>query len=479
MNKYKTLAVNTAVFAIGSIGSKLLAFLLTRLYSGYLDNAGAFNVKEVLEMFANLLIPIVSFSITEAIIRYGLDKNYEKRAVFSNAVTVLLFGGGGFLLLSPLLLLYRDIRSYVPLLVGYVLISCFRQLSTQFARARGFVKLYAADGILCTLSFLLFNILYIRILGMGITGFMLSMICSDLISGVTVWYIAGHSRFYSRKYVDRELLEVMLRFSLPLIPTAIFWILTGFSDRLFIRHMISDTDAGVYGISTKIPNLISMVSTVFYQAWNMSAIAENDSKGRSAFYTQVFDAYQALLSLAAGFIIALDVPLSHLLIRQNKDIAYGAAYLYTPVLVIAVLMMCLNQFLSSIYTVTKHTRNSFWTSLIAVSLNLVLNAILIWKWGVAGAIAATFASYFVCYLIRIFDTRRYIPFDVSHGRLALNLVVLFFMCYVVHDKNPQTMLPAAHALHPAPLWLTVGLVVLTALNIRPLLATAKKLLRKG
>ena len=64
--------------------------------------------------------------------------------------------------------------------------------------------------------------------------------------------------------------------------------------------MISETDAGVYGASTKIPNLISMVSTVFYQAWNMSAIAENDSKGRSAFYTQVFDAYQAILCLAAG-----------------------------------------------------------------------------------------------------------------------------------------------------------------------------------
>ena len=346
MNKYKTLALNTAVFAIGSFSSKLLSFLLTRLYTANLDSA-LFSTKEVLEMFANLLIPVVSFSVTDAIIRYGLDKNYEKQAVFSNAVTVLIFGAGGFLLLSPLLLLYKDIRPFVPLLVGYIIISCFRQVSTQFARARGFVRLYAADGILCTLTLFIFNVIFISWLQLGITGFLLSVMFSDLLSGITVWIAAGHQQFYSRKYVDKELLEVMLRFSLPLIPTAVLWIITGFSDRLFIRHIMTRQDAGVYSAATKIPNLISMVSTIFYQAWNMSAIAENDSKARSAFYSQVYEAYQAMLTLAAGFIIALDVPLSYMLIAR-KDPSYETAYLYTPVLVIAVLLMCYNQFLSSI-----------------------------------------------------------------------------------------------------------------------------------
>ena len=85
MNKYKKLAANTAIFAIGSFGSKILAFLLTRIYTGYMD-AGMFNTKEILEMCANLLIPVVSFSITDAVIRYGLDKNYEKKKNFLHCV---------------------------------------------------------------------------------------------------------------------------------------------------------------------------------------------------------------------------------------------------------------------------------------------------------------------------------------------------------------------------------------------------------
>ena len=136
MNKYKNLALNTVVFGIGSFGSKILAFLLTRLYTANLDPS-LFNTKEILELCANMLIPIVSMSIADAVIRYGLDKNYENESVFSNAFVLFLTGSVGFLILSPLLLLYDEIRPHVPLLVGYVLCSCFRQLSAQFARARG------------------------------------------------------------------------------------------------------------------------------------------------------------------------------------------------------------------------------------------------------------------------------------------------------------------------------------------------------
>ena len=477
MNKYKKLALNTVVFAIGSFGSKILAFLLTRLYTKFFDGAYEFNTKEILETCANMLIPLVSMSIADAIIRYGLDKNYEQKSVFSNAAVIMMTGGAGFLVLSPLLLLYSDIRPHVPLLIGFVLCSCFRQLSAQFARARGMVKLFAADGIICTLMFFIANVILIAKLKLGITGFMLSNMFADMVSGIGVWCIARHGRFFSFKYIDKELLETMLRFSLPLIPTAELWLITGFSDRIFVKAFVNATEAGVYGAATKIPNLLAMVSTIFYQAWTMSAIAENDSATKSKFYEQVYDAYQAMLTLAAGGIIAFDALLSADLIKTEKDAAYEHAFLYTPVLVIAVLMLSYNQFFSSIYTVTKHTRNSFWTSLVAAVVNLVLNAVLIPVMAVQGAIIATFASYFVCYLIRLFDARRFVPFRVSHLRFAANLLLLFLMSMVV--CRMEVRVPAYHAYTVTNvIWLGAGLLVLAALNFKPLLATANKILRR-
>lgn len=476
MNKYKNLALNTVIFGIGTFGSKILSFLLTILYTKFFEGS-VFNTKDVIEMCANMLIPLVGMSITDAVIRYGLDKNYEKESVFSNAVVIMLAGGIGFLILSPLLLLYDEIRPHVPLLIGFVLCSCFRQLSAQFARARGKVKLYAMDGIFCTLAFFLANVVLIAKLQMGVPGFMLSNMFADTVSGVCVWVIAGHGKFFSRKYIDKELLETMLRFSLPLIPTAELWLITGFSDRLFVKYIVNPSEAGVYGVATKIPNLIAMVSTIFYQAWNMSAIQENDSATKSKFYAQVYDAYQAMLTLAAGAIIAFDPLLSFFIVKTDKDIAYGHAFLYTPVLVIAVLIMCYNQFFSSIYTVTKHTKNSFWTSLVAAVVNIVLNAALIPLMGVHGAIIATFASYFICYLIRLFDARRFVPFYVSYVRFAVNLVILFAMCAVIHRMDE--VIPAYHAYtNSNAALLGAGLLLLAVINFKPLLATAKKLLKR-
>ena len=40
--------------------------------------------------------------------------------------------------------------------------------------------------------------------GMYITGFMLSNMFAYLASGICVWAIAGHKRFFSKKYIDKD-----------------------------------------------------------------------------------------------------------------------------------------------------------------------------------------------------------------------------------------------------------------------------------
>ena len=67
MNKYKKLVSNTLIFAIGSFGSKILLLLLTRLYTG--NSKRRDNItKELLDQSANFLIPIITFSIADAVI---------------------------------------------------------------------------------------------------------------------------------------------------------------------------------------------------------------------------------------------------------------------------------------------------------------------------------------------------------------------------------------------------------------------------
>ncbi|MBE6875506.1 MAG: capsular biosynthesis protein [Ruminococcus sp.] len=474
MDKYKKLAANTLVFAIGSFGSKILLLLLTRLYTHHISS-GDNSTKSLLEQTANFIIPIATLSIAEAVIRYGLDRDYDNKEVFTSACIVEAAGIIIMLLLSPLLNLLPYAHGYVILLLLFIIASSFRQLSSQFVRARGLVKLFALDGILATGTLFIFNIVFISVLNMGVRGFMISSILTDFCSGVFLWIVAKLWQFLDKKKFNPEMIKTMLRFSIPMIPTAVLWIITGFSDRLFVRYMTSaqspdvgEIAAGVYDAASKVPNLISMVSTIFFQAWNMSAITENNSKDKGQFYEKIFSAYQSVMFLGAAFMIALVKPLSAILIDSSTDPSYARAFEFTPILIIGVLMMSLNQFLSSIYTATQKTTHSFWTSLIAACTNLILNMILIYKWGVQGAVIATFMSYFVCYLVRIVDTRKLIYFKVDHLHFTSNLIVLFVMS-IGAITEPYFLLP-----------MQIGfLIFMVIFNFSAILQTVMKILKRG
>ncbi|MBQ8296289.1 MAG: polysaccharide biosynthesis C-terminal domain-containing protein [Ruminococcus sp.] len=478
MNKYKKLAMNTMIFAIGSFGSKILVFLLTYLYTSNISPADS-STKELLEITANFLIPVFTFSMNEAIIRFGLDRNYSKRQVFTSACCMTGLGLVLMLIISPLLglITFLDyLDGYTILLLVYICTSSFRSLCSQFVRARGMVKLFSFDGILTTLTLFIFNIVFIAGLDMGVKGFLLSVILSDFLSAVFLFFVAKLYEFLNIRYFSPKLAKSMLKFSVPLIPTAVMWIITGFSDRLFIRYMESSSDkivlgeaaAGIYGYATKIPNLISMVSTIFFQAWNMSAITENNSADRSRFYEKVYGAYQSIMFIAAAFLVAGVQIITPFVVNPDVFPEYAEVYIYTPLLVAAVLFMCFNQFLSSIYTATKHTKNSFWTSLIACTANIILNIILIPKLGIQGASIATLASYFICYCIRIVDARRYVPFRVNNGKFILNTLVLLGLCAVV----------IAQPLY-YPAYLVCGFLFVVVCNYQAIIVMLKKLLKRG
>ncbi|MBQ9078361.1 MAG: polysaccharide biosynthesis C-terminal domain-containing protein [Ruminococcus sp.] len=475
MDKYKKLAFNTMIFAIGNFGSKFLVILLTRLYTSNISPADS-STKELLEITANFLLPIFTFSMTEAVIRYGLDNKYHKGQVFTTATVLNSAGLAIMLILSPIfrLISFLDfIDGYTILLLIYVCTSAFRSLCSQFVRAKGMVKLFSLDGIFATLTLFIFNIIFISNLHWGVNGFMLSVILSDLCSAIFLFVAAKLHTDLNIRYYNKKLATSMMRFAIPLIPTVVMWVITGFSDRLFIRYMhsgrvtLGESAAGIYGYATKIPNLISMVSTIFFQAWNMSAIMENNSKDRSHFYEKVYRAYEALLFISSAMLIAGVQIVTPIFVTAKNFGEYSSVYIYTPVLVIAALFMCLDQFLSSIYTATKHTKNSFWTSFAASMANIVLNFFLIPEWGIQGAAIATFLSYYLCFWARIIDARYYIPFRFNGINSLLNTIALCFMCWFIIAK------PVFYVL-----WIILLLAFVVWSNYKALMETAMKLIKR-
>ncbi len=420
MNKYQTLAANTILMSIGTFGSKLLVFLMVRFYTGCLTPA-EYGTADLITQTANLLIPLVSLDITDGVFRFAADRRSGRADVFSVGLRTIVLGSAGMLLAIALLQRIPEIRAYGFLLASFVIASCCHALCAHFVRAKGNTALFAAQGLFNTALFIGFNVLFLAIFQWGIRGYVLSTTAANLVT--TALLILKEQLWrYARPIPARTLRRQMLRYCIPLIPAAIFWWIMGVSDRYMVKFFLGSEANGIYAVAYKIPTILTILTTVFMDAWQLSAISEA-SGSRMAhlrFYGRIWDAFASMVFLGAGGIIAL----SPLLIRILADETYYSAWQYIPMLTLSMAAAAFSNFMGSVYVVTKKSAASFWTSLAGSAANIALNLRLIPLMGIQGAAAATFASCLVVFLIRLVSARRLLPFPLSIEKLVFGAAVL-------------------------------------------------------
>lgn len=424
---YVKLFANTLVFAIGQFGSKLLVLLLVPLYTAALS-PDEYGTVDLIAQTANILIPIFSLSAADAALRFGLDTKCQDKlkSIYSTCLMMIISGIAVMAALFPLLSRMNYLHGFSGILFAYVCTSTLKLLNSTFTRALEKVKLFAFDGVMTTLSMLLLNILFLIGFDWGMKGYLLAIILSDLMSSVFLFFAAGLWQYISFRKPDFTLLKSMLKYSVPLIPTTLLWLITSISDRFIITYYHGEYANGINSIAYKIPTILTTIFTMFSQAWNMSAITENKSEERESFYTNVFSFNQSFMYLLAAGILLLIRPITYIWV----DPAYYEAYLYSPVLTIATVFTNFNVFLGSVYIAEKKTVRSFLTSLCAGVINIVLNFALIPSMGILGAAIATLAAYFIVFFYRLFDTRKLIRFDYSMSKILLNTALLLAMAFI-------------------------------------------------
>ena len=89
-SKTKQLAVDTILFGISTFGSKILVFLLTPLYTAVLLTE-EYGIADLINTTVNLIYPVLTLAITDATLRYSLDKDCSKRAVLGNSIVITNF----------------------------------------------------------------------------------------------------------------------------------------------------------------------------------------------------------------------------------------------------------------------------------------------------------------------------------------------------------------------------------------------------
>ncbi len=461
MNRYKKLVSDSVVMLIGTFGSKLLVFLLMPLYTAILSPS-EYGTAELITGTANLIMPFACMGITSGIFRFAIEKNANKTEVFSTSVTVLLLGMAGLLAISVPVAVLGEQTQAVVLIALYVFLADLQAVCAQYVRAIDRTRLFAGQGVFNTLFTILANILFLVVFDMGMTGYVLAVIVGNAVTTLLLVWRAKLWRVFSFSQVTKRMAKELLVFSLPMVPTTVCWLITDLSDRYFVSALCGSAATGIYSAAYKIPTIVTLLSSIFMQAWQFSAVAESeDEEGCKNFYSEVFSGFVSLILIGTAVLI-LATPI---LCRLLLDDSYQEARRYMPTLLVSAALGAIVSFLATVYLVRKKSLRSFYTAAVGMLLNLVGNALLIPRMGVIGAAIATAASYGVVYLVRLWDTQRLIQFRLYLPRQMAGVLLLAASAVCMTLELRGKILIAA--------LLTVAS---TVLHLPALLADLKKLL---
>ncbi|MBQ9383063.1 MAG: oligosaccharide flippase family protein [Ruminiclostridium sp.] len=436
MNRYRTLAANTIILGLGQFGSKLLVIVMMGFYQSALGTDGYGEINNIIDT-ATLLMSLATLSIGESIIRFGIDTAYDNKQVFSIGLRVTFIGLVASMLFVPFIGLmngmlpdnnvFKLLNDYAWLTVLYVVTGSFKSSCALFVRSIGHVKLYAVDGILTTVMNIVFNVLLLFTFRLGNLGYLLSVILSDICSIVFLTFTAKLRQYFTLSGIDRDMVKAMLRFCIPMIPTSVMWWVINVSDSFMISGMIDFESSGLYKAASKFPSMISILSGIFSQAWNMSAITEKNSGTVAKFYTNVFDIFQsAVYVIGAALLLAI-----RLLIFIFCDEDFRGVYVYSPFIVMSVVFTCFCTFMGSVYVAAKQSVRSMVTAAIGAGANIIMNIFMIQLWGIYGATLASFISFVLIFAVRVIDTHETVFMDIGLKKMICNVLILLAMGAVV------------------------------------------------
>lgn len=425
-NKYYQLVLNTLLFALGSLGSKFMVFLLMPLYTNALTPA-EYGVSELVITGTNLLIPFVSVSIQDATLRFALDKNNKSGEVLKNTVLILAIGSLVTCLLYPVMGLYEAIDGWTQYLAILTIIYMVRNALSIYIKAIGKTVLYTVDSVLYTLLLMVSNIVLLTFVKLGLAGYFYAIIIST-VGSILFLCIFGHlisSCLKSR--INRFLLKKMIVYSLPMILNSVSWWIINSSDKVMIEYFISASASGIYSVASKIPSILSTLTNIFNQAWIISSVSEYDTTRDGKFYSRIFTVFNCMLVMVASGIVLI----IKLFMQIYVGVSFVESWQYVPLLLLGSIFQSYAAFFGAIYTSAKKNMSIMLTTLLAAAINIVLNAIMIPRIGVQGAVIATAIAYFVVFVFRMIDSQKYIQFKFQVGQVLLSMVVLSLQCVLM------------------------------------------------
>lgn len=410
MEELKRLIKTTGIYFLGTVGTKLISFLLLPLYTAYLlpSEYGRYDVNIT---YANLFTAVCFMYIWTGIMKFIFESKQirQKLEIIYSGILIFLFSALLYVMAMSLFGYVWRIE-YIVGVAAYGFFMCLQELYGYLARAYGKNLLFIFTGIVSTTCNATLNILLLVVFKWDYKALYVSYCAGILLQCMILESKLQLIRKFNRTYLTKDAITCLLRFSLPLCINALcYWMLTGYN-RIMIEREMDTTANGYYAVASKFGGILILVSTCFTMAWQELAYSKYErDKSTGEFYSYATNVY--IKALFCGFFVIL--PIVYMIFPYLVDDGYEAAKPLVPISMLATLAGVLFTFLENIISTYKKNNIIFISTLVASIINMIVLHALIGKLGAGAANLALLAGYVVSDGIRIYIIGRIIEYHLN------------------------------------------------------------------
>lgn len=429
-NKNKALVSGTLIYAIGNFGTKILTFLIVPLYTFYIK-PGDLGDYDLLMTTVSLLSPLLTMKISDATYRWIINDRDNEVPSISATYQLLL---QNCMLCAVLLLL---VNYFIPIWHCYYFIAiliCDRILECLQKLLRGIKKqkLFAMSGLFYTALLVSLNFIQICVLKKGVIALLQGVIISQIATIALILLVEKRLRVLKLSSDYRSLQKEMLKYSIPLVPSALCWWVMSASNRYVIRWILGKSANGIFAVACKFPSILQTVFLMFNNSWTDLALAELEKDKESEKYTSKI--FEQLYKLSFGLATIL-IPATKVVTQLILSDSYKSASVYIGFLYLGTVFQGLSSFCSIGYLKGKKTIGAATTSLYGAVVNLTVDVILINFIGLFAASLSTFLGFFVMWLVRMRDIRDVFPVRINKFMFITRLIAVIVIAAVTIWTN--------------------------------------------
>jgi len=332
MSNGKDTMKHAAVYSGGAMLGRMISFLMLPFYAHVLRDTG-YGVIGMLDVGLAFLVSLLAYGVRGSIVRLFHDESDPARKPHVVSTGIFLVGGVAVALAIPLMILAKPISGLllddaglshllVMALVGFVF-DMAGQGASAWLLIRSQSVLFGGINLLRLFVGLSLNIWLILIRDMGLDGYFISSMVTNMVAGSVMIWVALRG---SGTRFDPEIACRIRKYMLPLVPGALVSFISRQAERVLVKFQINMESVGVLEMGYKFPILLAqLITTPFMQSWNTRRYEIADNPGADRQIGRMYT-YYLFLMVFAGLIMAVIIkPVLILLTPPEFHLGYRIA----------------------------------------------------------------------------------------------------------------------------------------------------------